>query len=213
MTERDQSPERPRKCEVCSFNYCSKVKSRKIPAVGAKEYEIYDEACEKSLCCRCMQVFDYLIDGESSTQTQCTTCKTSTRKCCVCASDKCKDVAMFDARWEGWADEEGFYCCNHLTWCRTFNDERFEVERCDHCEQIVSCDAISDCEFESQFEDEECSSCHSKGFYVIQCDCCDLTCCTLCHQHHAPVSTGNITCACCSRECNQEAQTYWHDVK
>jgi hypothetical protein len=48
---------------------------------------------------------------------------------------------------------------------------------------------------------------------VIQCDCCDLTCCTLCHVHHAPLATGDITCARCSKECNQESQTYWHGVK
>lgn len=213
MAERDQSPQRPRKCEVCSYNHCNKVKSRKIPAVGAKEYEIYNQACEKLLCCRCMQTFDYLISGDSSTRKQCTVCKTSTRKCCICESNKCEDLAEFDAGMEGWADEEGFYCCNHRIWSRTFDDGRFEVISCNHCIQIATCESTSDCEFEFQFANEECSSCHSKGFRVMECDCCDLACCTLCHIHHAPVSTVDIICARCSKECNQESQTYWHDVK
>jgi len=206
MTERDQSPERPRKCEVCSFNYCSKVKSRKIPAVGANDYEIYDEACKKSICCRCMQVFNHLICGEGSNRVQCSNCKTSTRKCCICNMDKCEDLAKFDVGYEGCADEEGFYCCNHRKCSRTFNEDRFEVISCDHCKQIVTCESISDCELEHEFRDEKCSSCLSKGFHVTLCDCCNLDCCTLCHSH----ATGEITCARCQTECNENLGTYWH---
>ena len=207
MTDRDASPCRPRKCDVCRFNLCSRVKSKKIPATGANDYEIDDEACKRMLCCRCVQVFDYLIYGEGSSRIQCSSCKTSTRKCCVCESDKCLDVAAFDVGYEGFADESGFYCCNHREWSRTWNEDRFEVISCEHCTQYVACDEIEDCDLQYNFKKtNECPSCHSKCFKLSACACCSGKCCTLCHSH----KDEEIVCSLCKKDCYHEGGKFQH---
>jgi hypothetical protein len=210
MADRDESPCRPRKCDSCGFNLCSKVKSKKIPPTGANGYEIGDKACKKMLCCRCTQVFDHLIGGEGSSRTQCTSCKTSTRKCCICESDKCLEVAAFDVGYEGHADENGFYCCNHRDWSGTFNSDRFEVIKCSHCEQLAACDQVQDCLLECEFDGAECSSCHVTGFAITLCDCCGQDCCTLCHQHDTHTTSGEVWCLRCAEECDREGGEFWH---
>ena len=208
---RDKSPKRLQ-CEHCEFNNCPSLKHyTKIPAVGANDYEIADEKSKKRLCCRCIQVMDFIKWGESSDKKQCATCKTSTRVCSVCKKNECEDLAVFDVGYEGYADEEGYYCCLHRNYCRTFNSDRFEVFKCKPCEQRSTFDYLNtDCSLIHSSDSEyHCDSCQSNRVTTVDCECCGNDCCLQCHD----VQSETPFCQRCFKECDPENGEYWHAKK
>lgn len=125
-----------RKCEICNFKFCTTMTLKKIPPTGYGGYEIYEEKKYKNLCCRCTQVMDAIIYGETSDHEQCKTCLLSTRKCCKCGFDNCDTLTDFNIGYESHGDEDGFYCCLCVEYSRTFNDDRFVVCECDSCKKF-----------------------------------------------------------------------------
>lgn len=193
MSKRDKSPERSH-CEQCKC-LCERLKPKEIPATTDWGYVIADEASKKQLCCKCMLVFHNIIHQKSKLSKLCQTCKSTVRPCSVCGDVRCEELEKFDIDSEARGDEEGYYCCNHISWSRTFNVKRFQVIECDRCKHIMECNEVQDCPLEAT-EDEECKTCHSKGFAVLKCSRCKQDCCTRCHTHRDEDST--CICAPCS---------------
>jgi hypothetical protein len=220
---KDKSPKRQKeehkrskhqKCEHCQFGGCYSLENQtKVPTEGVDGYEIADKKSKRWLCCRCIQVLDMIINRELSEKRQCAMCKHSTRACTICKQTICKDLSAFDGSYEGLADEEGFYCCNHRAYSRTFNDGRCEVIKCRPCKRYVTCDIESEeCKLvDSSNGEYHCKTCNSERFLPLDCECCGNDCCLQCHDHDTYGQPEMVICRRCSDECNPREEDYWHD--
>ena len=125
-------------CFICKYDECSK--KRKYKFIYNNEYELYELdpdifGKKKYLCCKCTIIIDYIIYNQISDCTQCSNCLNTIKSCKICETNKCWLLINFDVQFEGYADENGYYCCNCLEEnCDTWNGDRFMATYCNHCQ-------------------------------------------------------------------------------
>ena len=124
-------------CFICKTSEC--LKGEKYKFIYNSKYSIYDIDFDrfgkkKYLCCKCTIIIDNISYNEVSDITQCSCCSNSTKFCKICETNKCHILSNYDVGYEGYADEDGYYCCKCVSEnSDTWNSDRFCVYPCDYC--------------------------------------------------------------------------------